>query len=121
MSLNYKLIGQKIKESRMNNLMSQAVLAERIDMSVSYISYIETAKKKASLESLARIANVLGATVDYLLNGYQKNDPTEYQTDLVTLIEGCTSYEKRIIYEIASAAKKSLHDNKELRQKDNQL
>jgi hypothetical protein len=37
------------------------------------------------------------------------------------LLEGCTSYEKRIIYEIASAAKKSLRDNKWLQRKDDQL
>jgi hypothetical protein len=33
------------------------------------------------------------------------------------LIEGCTSYEKRIIYEIAVAAKNSLHENRWLQQK----
>ena len=121
MSLNYKLIGQRLKESRIQRRISQAELAERIDMSVSYISHIETAKKQASLEALVRIANVLGVTVDHMLNGNQTSDPTEYRTDLVQLLEDCTSYEKRIIYEIASAAKKSLRDNKWLQRKDDQL
>ena len=121
MSLNYKLIGQRLKESRMQKRISQAELAELIDMSVSYISHIETAKKQASLEALVRIANVLGVTVDHMLNGNQTSDPAEYRTDLVQLIEGCTSYEKRIIYEIASAAKKSLRDNIWLQRKDDQL
>ena len=112
MLLDFKLIGQKVKESRTQMRMSQAELAERIDMSVSYICYIETAKKQASLEALARIANVLGVTVDHLLHDTRKDDPAEYRLELVRLIEGCTSCEKRIIYEIASAVKKSLRDNR---------
>jgi len=121
MSINFKFIGMRIKETRIRNQMSQAGLAERIDMSATYISRIETAKKQASLEVLVRIANVLGVTVDYLLNGNQANDSAEYLTDLTRLIEDCTSYEKRIIYEIASATKKSLLENKWLQHKDNQL
>lgn len=112
MLLNFKMIGRRIKESRLQKRISQADLAEQVDMSASYMSHIETAKKQASLESLVRIANVLGVTVDHLLNGNQANDPAEYRTDLVQLIEGCTSYEKRIIYEIAVATKKSIRDNK---------
>ena len=115
MSLNYNLIGLRIKEFRMRNRLSQAELAERIDMSVSYISQIETAKKQASLASLVRIANALEVTVDHMLNGNQTSDPAEYQSDLVQLLEGCSSGEKRIIYEIALAVKKSLMDNKWLR------
>jgi Predicted transcriptional regulators len=121
MSLNFEIIGRRVKESRLQKRMSQADLAEQIDMSVTYISHIETTKKHASLESLVRIANVLGVTVDYLLNGNQINDSVEYQVDLVQLIEGCTSYERRIIYEIASAAKKSLLENKKLQLKDDRL
>ena len=114
MLLNYIMIGRRIKESRMQKQMSQAVLAEQINMSVSYISRIETAKKQASLESLVRISNVLGVTADQLLNGNQTNDRAEYKLDLVQLIEDCTSYEKRIIYEIAIAVKSSLRQNEGL-------
>ncbi len=117
MSVNFKIIGIRVKESRIHNQMSQADLAERIDMSVTYISHIETAKKQASLKALVRIANVLGVTVDYLLTGNQANDLAEYRTDLTRLIEDCSSYEKRIIYEIAAATKKSLLENKWLQRK----
>lgn len=118
MSLNFKIIGLRVKESRLQKRMVQAVLAERINMSVSYISRIETAKKQASLEALVRIANVLGVTVDHFLNGNQANDTEEYRTELVQLLEDCTSYEKRIIYEIAFAVKLSIRNNKWLRHKE---
>ena len=114
MSLNFKRIGRRIKEVRVFRGISQMELAELADLSVSYISYIETASKKASLTSLVRIANVLGITVDVLLSGNQTKDSAEYKSDLTALIEDCNRYEKRLIYEIASAAKKSIRDNYDL-------
>ncbi len=119
MVLNFKVIGIRVKEARLQKRMSQAVLAERIAMSVTYISHIETAKKQASLESLVRIANVLGVTVNAFLYGNQANDLSEYRTELVLLLDDCTSYEKRIIYEIAFAAKRSIRNNEWLQHKDN--
>ena len=116
--MNFILIGRRVKEIRLQRKISQAVLAERLDISVTYISHIETAKKRASLVTLVKIANVFGVTVDQLLNGNQKNDPAEYRTELVQLVEDCTSYEKRIIYEIALATKMSIRNNKRLQHKD---
>ena len=112
MALNIKIIGRRVKEFRLQGRLSQADLAERVDMSVAYISQIETGKKQASLESLVRIAEVLGVTVNHLLNGNQANDHTEYLAEMAQLFEGCTGFEKQVIYEVASATKKSLWDNK---------
>lgn len=114
MSVNFKQIGQRVKEIRYAKGMSQAELAEQIDMSVPYISLIETATKKASLSTLILIANALGVTVDALLNGNQTNDLVEYYCDLVYLINDCNNYEKRIIFEVATTTKKSLRDNNRL-------
>ncbi len=110
MQLNFKIIGQRVKESRLLNQMSQAVLAEQINMSVTYISRIETAKKQASLDALVRIANVLGVTVDHFLCENQTNYATEL--GLARLFEQCSSSEKRIIYDIALATRNSLLENR---------
>ena len=61
-----------------------------------------------------RIANILGVTVDELLNGNQMYNPTEYQTDMDLLLADCSNYEKRIIYEVAKALNIILRDNYEL-------
>jgi len=108
------MIGRRIKESRMRQHISQTKLAERIDMSVSYISHIETAKKKASLEALVLISNELGTTMDALLYGNQIHDSDEYHTDMELLMSDCSSYEKRFIFEIARALKATLRDNADL-------
>ena len=90
MNVNFKLIGKRIQEVRKQQAMTQAELAALTDMSDSYISCIETAKKQASLESLIRISNALGITVDELLSGNQLHTPTDYQTDIDLLME-CSS------------------------------
>jgi len=112
MALNFIIIGRRVKEFRLQKKISQAALAESIDMSATYISHIEKAKKHASLETVVRIAGVLGVTVDQLLNGNQENDLAEYRAEMVGLVEDCTSYEKRVIYEVAVATKMSIRNNK---------
>lgn len=111
MSLNFMLIGRRVKDARVRQHISQAELAERIDLSVPYISYIENAKKKASLKSLGLISNELGLTMDELLCGNQLHDTDEYRTDMELLLSDCSIYEKRVIFESASAIKAILRNN----------
>lgn len=111
MNVNFKLIGKRIQEVRKQQEMTQAELAALTDMSDSYISYIETTKKQASLESLVRISNALGITVDELLSGNQLHNPTDYQTDIDLLMEDCSLLERRFIYELISVAKYIIRNN----------
>ena len=91
-------------------------LAEKTGLSLSYVSIVENGRRKVSLNALIRIANILGVTVDELLNGNQMYHTTEYQTDMNLLLAEYNNYEKRIIiiYEVAKAAKTILRDNYEL-------
>ena len=111
MDINFKLIGKRIKEVRKQRSLTQANLAELTGMSNSYISYIETAKKQASLESLVQISNALGVTVDELLCGNQLYSPTDYQTDIDLLMDDCSLLERRFIYELISVAKYIIRNN----------
>lgn len=114
MEVNFRLIGKRIREIRQDSEMSQMNLAEKAGLSVSYVSMVENGRRKASLDALLRIANILGVTVDELLNGNQFYNPSEYQTDMDLLLEDCSHYEKRIIYEMVKAVKTILRDNYEL-------
>ena len=111
MELNYKQIGCRIREERKAAGMSQAMLAEITDSSPQYISHIENARKRASLEILVRIANALNTSVDQLLAGNLDCDHYECDTEFRKIISDCNSYEKRVILEIAAAAKSSLKNN----------
>ena len=82
MEINYALIGKRIRETRKQRGLSAEELAEIADLSTVYISYIENAKRKPSLESLIKISNALEITIDELLYGNLLYNPTEYQTDI---------------------------------------
>lgn len=114
MALNYERIGKMVQLLRRKKGLSQTELAEKTDLSVSYISHIETAVKRASLESLVRIANALDVTVDQLLNGNQTSNRGEYQTELSTLMADCNGFERGVIYDVAVAAKMSMREHADL-------
>ena len=102
-TIDYKLIGRRIKERRLLANYSQEQLAWEADLSATYISYIENGTKKPSLESLVSICNVLGITVDDLLAGNQKHSSFDYQTDVAMIMKGTSATEKRLIYELMYA------------------
>lgn len=108
MIVNYKMVGRQIKVRRQTQRMSQAFLAEQVELSVSYISCIERAKKQVSLEALVRIANSLNTTVDSLLIGSQTNDPFSLTVRWAELLSDCSNEEKILIYDTAFALKTSL-------------
>lgn len=112
--INYERIGRRVQQLRKARGLSQADLADITEMSVAYISHIETGVKRASLESVVRIANALNVTVDQILNGNQKGNPHEYKSELGILIDDCNGYERGVIHDIAEAVKKSLRSHADL-------
>lgn len=110
MIVNYKMIGRQIKVRRRIQQMSQAFLAEQVELSVSYISCIERAKKQVSLEALVRIANSLDTTVDNLLIGNHVNDSLALTAKWAEFLSDCSNEEKILIYDTAFALKTSLRE-----------
>ena len=109
--INYALIGKRIREIRMQMKLSQASLAEMSGLSVTYISHIETAYKKASLSSLVQIADAIGISVDEMLYGNQSAFKADYQLETTLLIQECNSSEKRFIFLLTSSIISILKDN----------
>lgn len=62
-------IGDRIKQMREERKMTQDQLAKAADISKGFLSDVENNNKNISAKSLLRIANTLGASVDYLLRG----------------------------------------------------
>ena len=66
--MNYEHLGQRIREERLKHNLTQSKLAEDVNISDSYLGYIERGERSLSLETLVNLANRLGVTVDYLLH-----------------------------------------------------
>ena len=62
--LDYYKIGQRIRKYRKAYQFSQEQLAEKIGISTTHLSHIETGNIKLSLPVLVDIANVLSVSTD---------------------------------------------------------
>ena len=65
--MDYKRLGQRIREERLRLHLTKAQLAEDIDISDTYMGSIERGERSLTLDTLVRLVNRLGVTVDYLL------------------------------------------------------
>lgn len=61
--------GDRIREVREKNGMTQGELADAAHLSKGFLSDVENNKRNVSAAVLLRIANSLGASLDYLLRG----------------------------------------------------
>ena len=95
MTLNYVLIGKRIKNVRLAKGLSQSALAEVSGVSNQTICYIETGLKCPSLETLVALANSLSVTADELLGEnlliclpvwWIQNVPVTYTAGALTLL-----------------------------------
>ena len=75
-------IGKVIQEIRKSNGDTQEKLAEKIDVSVRYISDIEQDRAKPSYEILVKFCNLYGIGMNQIFNNYLKvkeNKTLEYK------------------------------------------
>ncbi len=93
-------IGNKVKELRLNNHMTQEQLAEAVDVDLSYISKIENNHvNNISLSLGCRLASVLNVTVSYLV-GEHTEDQMMDET-MLRKYSACTDDQKRKLLKIA--------------------
>ena len=70
--IDFDSIGKKLKEIRTHKGFTQKFVASSVKVNTSHISNIENGKIKISLTTLVNVCNVLGTTVDYVLDVYKR-------------------------------------------------
>lgn len=65
--INYVAIGRRVKNYRTKSHITQAQLAESLNVSVSYVSQIECGITEVSLKRLDEIANIINAKLEHLV------------------------------------------------------
>lgn len=113
MAIDYKLLGQRVKKFRKKKRLTQAALAEQIEMTPSNISHIERGKTKPSLQTIVDIANCLCVPLDKLMYGNMQDSKAVFAEELEEILADCDLQERRIVLGCAEAVKRGL---KEVRQ-----
>ena len=106
--MNYYEIGQRIRKFRKAHQLSQEELAERVGISATHMSHIETGNTKLSLSVLVSLASALEVKTDDLLFASTQITRSEAVEDLLGLLDGCSVQQLNILKDIVAAAKKSM-------------
>ena len=95
-NLDYVEIGNRVRYFRCLNSLSQAELADRINISYTYMSNVECGKARVSLEVLVNIANELVISVDDLLGKNLKISEKESMTAFRKMMECMDAREREL-------------------------
>ena len=103
--MDYYEIGSRIRKA---HGLSQEELAERIGISTTHMSHIETGNTKLSLPVLVSIASSLEVRTDDLLTGGSAATTGTALEEIASVLERCTAREARILADIVKSAKLSM-------------
>lgn len=106
--IDYKIIGNRIREHRLECKLSQEKLAEICQVGTTHISHIETGNCIPSLKVFISILNALSCSADELLCDELQNAEHTYTAQISNLLEDCTSHELMIITNTIQTLKESL-------------
>lgn len=66
MDIDYIEVGRRIRDARRRRGMTAEILSERVGLATDSLRHIEIAASYPSLQTLFRIAAVLGVSLDYI-------------------------------------------------------
>ena len=87
MALDYNIIGERLKEARVNKKYTQENLAEKLDVSVAFLSKIERGKSHINLKRLNQLCGLLDVSEGYLLNGASSSSENYLDKEFTDLIK----------------------------------
>ncbi len=106
--MDYYKIGQRIRKARRAHGLSQEELAERINISTTHMSHIETGNTKLSLSVLVDIAAALEVRTDDLLSDGERTTVSTALEEISSILEKCNTQEAKVVVDVVKAAKLSM-------------
>ena len=107
--MDYTKIGQQIRRNRKARGLSQEELAEKINISTTHMSHIETGNTKLSLPVFVEIAAALKVRTDDLLSDREITGTA--MEEIAEVLKYCTVGEADVIADIVRSAKHSMDKN----------
>lgn len=106
--MDYYKIGQRIRKFRKANNLSQEQLAEKVQISVTHMSHIETGNTKLSLPVFIDIANALSVQTDELLHDIPHSTKTNMKQEINEVLDSCSMHDMYILLDVLRSVKISL-------------
>ena len=109
--MDYYLIGQRIRKFRKALSLSQEALAEKVGISTTHMSHIETGNTKLSLPVLVRLASTLDVNTDDILFEHKRINRSTLSSELYNALEKCNTAQLNIILDVIKTLQVSLAKN----------
>lgn len=99
--VDYKIIGERLKKARTEKKITQEVLADKMEVSIAFLSRIERGNSHINLKRLIQICEILEVSEGEILNGTASNSANYLEKDFKELLDKTTNDQKELIYRIA--------------------
>ena len=76
-------------------------LAEKLDVSVAFLSKIERGKSHINLKRLSQLCDILGVSEGYILNGASNTSQEYLSLEFNSILENVSPQKQKLIYKIA--------------------
>lgn len=93
-------IGRRIKLYRNKLDITQAQLAEKLDVSAKYVSSIERGISNTSLNKLEKISKILGVNVTSLISDCDINSSNYAMSEISALTENWSTEQKEMLIKL---------------------
>lgn len=97
------MLGKRILQRRLELKLNQKELAQKANISVTYLSELERNKSYPSVRVCVDIANALGVSIDYLLQDMAKESGQYRLSEYSKRIQRLKSEDQRIVMVVMDA------------------
>ena len=101
MALDYSLIGKRLKNLRVSKGFTLEQLAEKLKVSIPFISRIENGNLEISLRRLSQICEILDVPEGTILNGTTTSSKSYLNDEFCNLLKNCPPDKLNLIYKIS--------------------
>lgn len=100
-ALDYTIIGERLRTARSNQKLTQEKLAEKLNVSIAFLSRIERGNSHINLKRLSEICDILGVTEGYILNGSSDSSHFYLSSEFTNTLNKASPEKQKLIYKIA--------------------
>lgn len=108
--MNSSALGKKIQERRVERGMTQADLAQKVDLTPKYLSNLECGFRLPRLDTFIDIANALEIDANTLLTDYLDQGPAIESSGIALKLEGLSMKRQRSAIRIIEIVIKELSE-----------
>lgn len=112
MSIDYSIVGERLKKARLSKNLTQEKIAEQLDVSVAFLSRIERGSSQINLKRLTQLCTILDVSEGYILSGISENSKSYLEEDFKELLKKCSPEKQKLIYSIAKTIVEQDEDKK---------